>query len=68
MFPSCLSFVISLVRPLSSWDRSGRMAKEKLAACHHRADSGVETVKNVRRHSLDRLHASMIKQKKKHSQ
>ena len=32
--------------------------------CHHRADSGGKTVKNVRHHSLDRLHASMIKQKK----
>ena len=39
--------------------------KGKLATCRHRADSGGETVKNVRRHSLDRLHASMIKQKKK---
>ena len=37
--------------------------KGKLATCRHRADSGGETVKNVRRHSLDRLHASMIKQK-----
>ena len=27
--------------------------KEKLATCRHRADSGGETVKNVRRHSLD---------------
>jgi len=39
--------------------------KGKLATCRHRADSGGEMVKNVRRHSLDRLHASMIKQKKK---
>jgi hypothetical protein len=39
--------------------------KGKLATCRHRADSGGETVKNVRRHSLDRLHASMNKQKKK---
>jgi len=39
--------------------------KGKLATCRHRADSGGETGKNVRRHSLDRLHASMIKQKKK---
>jgi len=39
--------------------------KGKLATCRHRANSGRETVKNVRRHSLDRLHASMIKQKKK---
>jgi len=38
--------------------------KGKLATCRHRADSGGETVKNVRRHSLDRLHASMVKQKK----
>jgi hypothetical protein len=38
--------------------------KGKLATCRHRADSGGETVKNVRRHSLDRLHASMNKQKK----
>jgi len=30
VFPSCLLFVISLVRPLSSWDRPGRMAKESL--------------------------------------
>jgi hypothetical protein len=34
--------------------------------CHHRADSGRETVKTVRRDSLDRLHASMIKQKRNH--
>jgi hypothetical protein len=39
--------------------------KGKLATNRHRADSGGETVKNVRRHSLDRLHASMNEQKKK---
>jgi hypothetical protein len=39
--------------------------KGKLATSSHCADSGGETVKNVRRHSLDRLHASMNKQKKK---
>jgi hypothetical protein len=38
--------------------------KGKLATRRHRADSGGETVKNVRRRSLDRLHASMNKQKK----
>jgi len=38
--------------------------KGKLATCRHRADTSRETAKNVRRHSLDRLHASMIKQKK----
>jgi hypothetical protein len=37
----------------------------KLSSRRHRADSGGETVLNVRRRSLDRLHASMIKQKKK---
>jgi hypothetical protein len=37
--------------------------KGKLATSCHRADSGGETVKNVRHHSLDRLHASMNKQK-----
>jgi len=37
--------------------------KGKLATCCHRADSGGETVKNVHRYSLDRLHASMIKKK-----
>jgi hypothetical protein len=41
--------------------------KGKLATCRHRADSGGETVKNVRRHSLDRLHASIITQNKKYS-
>jgi hypothetical protein len=39
--------------------------KGKLATSRPRADSGGEKVKNVRRHSLDRLHASMNKQKKK---
>ena len=39
--------------------------KGKLATSRQRANSGGETVKNVRRHSLDRLHASMNKQKKK---
>jgi hypothetical protein len=39
--------------------------KGKLATSRQRADSGGETVKNVSRHSLDRLHASMNKQKKK---
>jgi hypothetical protein len=39
--------------------------KRKLATCRHRADSGGEPVEIVRRHSLDRLHASMNKQKKK---
>jgi hypothetical protein len=39
--------------------------KGKLATSRHRADSGGETVKNVRRHSLDRLHTSMNKPKKK---
>jgi len=39
--------------------------KGKLATCRHRADSGGETVKNIRRHSLDRFHASMIKQTNK---
>jgi hypothetical protein len=35
----------------------------KLATCRHRADSGGEMVYKVHRRSLDRLHASMIKQK-----
>jgi hypothetical protein len=39
--------------------------KGKLAMCRHRADSGEKTVKNVHCHSLDRLHASIIKQNKK---
>jgi len=39
--------------------------KGKLATCRHRAASSGETVQNVRCNSLDRLHASMIKQKKK---
>ena len=38
--------------------------KGKRATCHHHVDSGGETVKNVCHYSLDRLHASMIKQKK----
>ena len=35
------SFVISLVRTLSSWDRPRRRAKG-LATCRHRADCGQE--------------------------
>jgi len=38
--------------------------KGELATCRHRADSGRETwMEKARRHSLDRLHASMNKQK-----
>jgi len=43
-----LSFVISLVRDISYWDRPGWRAKGSFATC---------------RHSLHRLNASMIKQK-----
>jgi hypothetical protein len=46
-----------------SRNRPGRRATgsfQRAASC---ADSGGETVKNVRRHRLDRLHASMMKQK-----
>jgi hypothetical protein len=56
------SFVISFTIFMGQAWADG---KGKLATCRHRADSGGKTVKNVRRHSLDRLHASMIKQNKK---
>ena len=39
---SAFSFVISLVRIISSWDRPGRRAKGVLATSRHRADSGRE--------------------------
>jgi len=39
---SAFSFVISLVRIISSWDRPGRRAKGELATSRHRADSGRE--------------------------
>jgi len=65
VFPSCLSFVISLGRLLSSWDRPGGMAKESLQRAAIARTAAGKRSKNVRRHSLDRLHASMIKQKKK---
>jgi len=38
---SAFSFVISLVRIISSWDRPGRRAKG-LATCRRRADNGPE--------------------------
>jgi len=38
--------------------------KWELATCRHCADCGLETRIKVRRHCLDRLHASMNKQKK----
>jgi len=64
----CVSF-LSLIchfcgAPPIFLGQAGADGKGKLATCRHGADSGGETVKNVRRHSLDRLHASMIKQKK----
>jgi len=40
---SASSFVISLVRILSSWERPGRRAIGELATSRHRADSGRET-------------------------
>jgi hypothetical protein len=62
----CVSFICHLFgAPSISLGQALAEGKGKLATCRHRADSGGETVKNVRRHSLDRLHASMIKQKKK---
>jgi len=57
----CLSFVISLVFyifPGKAWAEG----KGELATCRHCPDSGREP---ARRHSLYRLNASMIKQKKK---
>jgi hypothetical protein len=61
----CLSFCHFFGAPLIFLGQAWADGKGKLATCRHRADSGGETVKNVRRHSLDRLHASMNKQKKK---
>jgi len=60
-----LSFV-SLVRTTSSWDRLGRRVKGSLqrAATARTADG--KNGQNVHRHSLDRLYASMIKQKNPH--
>jgi hypothetical protein len=60
-----ISFVISLVRHLSSWDRPGRMAEGSLRRAATVRTAAGKRFKKVRRHSLDRLHASMIKQKKK---
>jgi len=60
----CISFVIFLVRLISSWDRPGRRAKGELATCCHYADCGQEIGQNARRHDLDRSNASMNKQKK----
>jgi len=63
-FPLLLSFMISLVRTLSSWDRPGRRAKVSLQrAATARTADGKNWV-NVRRHYLYRSHASMNKQKK----
>jgi hypothetical protein len=61
-----LSFVISFVISASSifLGQAWADGKGKLATSRQRADSGGEAVKNIRRHSLDRLHASMNKQKK----
>jgi hypothetical protein len=39
--------------------------KGKLATCRHRADSGEENGQKVCRHSVVRLHASMVKKIKK---
>jgi hypothetical protein len=53
-----LSFVISLVRSLYSWDRPGRRAKESLQrAAIARTAAGKRSI--VRRHSLYRLNASI---------
>jgi hypothetical protein len=62
-----LSFVLSFLSfPFTIFmGQAWADGRGKLATSRHLADSGGETVKNVRRHSLDRLHASMIKQKKK---
>jgi len=54
----CLSFVISLVFYIFS-GKAWAEGKGELATCRHRADSGRE-----KRHSLGRLNASTIKQKK----
>jgi hypothetical protein len=55
---------VSLVRSQSSWDRPGRRAKE---SCNESPSRGQrrENGQKVRHHSLYRLNASMIKEKKK---
>ena len=60
------SFVISLVRCTSSWDRPGRRAEGRgeLAARRLARTADGRPGQNVRRHSLDGLYASMIKQTK----
>ena len=64
----CVSFLSLFCHfvgaPSSFLGQAWADGKGKLATCRHRADSGGETVKKCTRHSLDRLHASMIKQKK----
>jgi len=56
----CSSRVISHIFLGQAWAEG----KGEIATCRHRADSGQENGQNMRRHSLDRLYASINKQKK----
>ena len=61
-----LSFICHILGRLLFFEgQTWADGKGRLVTCPHRADSGGENGQNVRRHSLDRLHASMIKQQKK---
>ena len=62
-FPLLLSFVISLVGTLPSWDRPGRRGSLQRAATARTADRKIG--QNVRRHDLCGSHASMNKRKEK---
>ena len=42
VFSFGISFVVSLVRVISWWERPGRRANGERATCRHRADSGQE--------------------------
>ena len=57
-------FAISLLPVLSSWDRPGRRAKEGLQRTTTARTADAKHGQKVRRHSLDRLHASINIQKK----
>jgi len=53
-FPLLLSFVISLVRIFSLWDRPGRRAKGSLQRAVTARTADRKTGLNVRRHDLYR--------------
>jgi len=64
-FPWLLSFVNSLVRFVSSCEMPGWMAKGSVQCVTTARSADRKTRKDVRRHDLDRSHASMNKPNKK---